>query len=134
MSLGGSRSTWVGALDERVKVVIPVAQMTRYQEYAAQGDFSLHSVYYYLPGALKSGLDMEALVSLTAPRAQVILIGDQDPLSPIAGVNTIDEVARRVYALYGASDRFETVIYPGVGHQYTSAMYDAMLQGFRRYL
>ena len=70
MSLGASRSTWVAALDERIKVCIPVAQMTRYQDYAAQGDYSGHGFYYYVPGILKSGIDMEIIASLAAPRAQ----------------------------------------------------------------
>jgi hypothetical protein len=134
MSMGGSRATWLAALDERIKVTIPVAQMTRYQDYAAQGDFTLHGIYYYLPGILKTGIDMEHLTSLTAPRPQIILIGDQDPLSPIEGVRTIDSFARHIYGLYQAQDYYQMVIYEGVAHQYTPAMYQAMLAGFQQYL
>src|SRR5262249_35677466 len=67
MSLGASRTTWVGALDERVKVIVPVAQMTRYHEFADEGNYMHHSIYYYLPGALRSGLDMEVIAALAAP-------------------------------------------------------------------
>ena len=36
MSLGASRSTWVAALDESVKAVAPVSQMTRYRDFAGK--------------------------------------------------------------------------------------------------
>lgn len=133
-SLGGSRATWVGALDERIKVTIPIMQMTRYADFAATGEHQQHSIYYFVPGMLASGLDMEHLVSLTAPRAQRILIGDSDPLSPIAGVEKIAHFARRVYQLAGAADQFEVIVYPGVDHRYTEAMCQAMLEGFQQYL
>jgi dienelactone hydrolase len=134
MSLGASRTTWLSALDERVKVTIPVAQMTRYRDYADQGDYSLHSFYYYLPGMLKSGIDMEIIVSLTAPRAQLVLIGDSDNLSPLSGIRKVDEVAKQVYDYYEASGAFETRLYPGLGHQFTQTMFTALLDALQRYL
>lgn len=134
MSLGGSRATWLAALDDRIRVAVPVAQMTRYRDFAAQGDFSLHSIYYYVPAILKHGIDMEGIVALTAPRAQRIIIGDADPLSPFAGVQTIIEAVRPVYALHGAEDRFQIDIYPGVAHAYTPAMFASMRAAFREWL
>ncbi len=134
MSLGGSRTTWLAALDDRIKVAIPVAQMTRYQNLLAAGNVNDHGIYYYVPGALASGVDMEQIVSLMAPRAQCILIGDSDALSPIDGVRTIDAYARHVYDLYEAGERFQTIIYPGVGHDYTPGMYRAMLDTLARFL
>lgn len=134
MSLGGSRATWLAALDERVKVVLPLNQMTRYADFAAQGDYWRHSIYYYVPGMLASGIDMEYIVSLTAPRTQRILVGDADPLSPVDGVRTIDRFARHIYDLYDAADHFETLIYPGLAHEYTPAMLTVMLDTFELYL
>lgn len=131
MSLGGSRTTWLAALDDRVTAAIPVAQMTRYRDFAAAGDFTVHSVYYYVPGALVSGIDMEILTSLTAPRRQVVLIGGSDPLSPVGGIHTIDAYTRHIYSLYDAADRFETVVYPDVAHAYTPEMYARMLRVLR---
>jgi hypothetical protein len=132
MSLGGSRTTWLGALDERPSVLVPVCQLTRYRDFAASGQYNLHSVYYYVPGVLKSDLDMEHLVALAAPRAQSILIGDEDPLSPLAGIRTILDYARHVYGLYDAGDHLQASIEPGVGHQYTPTMYANMLAAMNR--
>jgi dienelactone hydrolase len=127
MSLGGSRTTWLAALDERPAAVIPVAQMTRYADFAARGEYHHHGVYYYVPGALKSGLDMEILAALAAPRLQTILIGDSDPLSPIEGVRKIDAFTRHIYDLYGANERYQTIYHEGIAHAYTPQMFDDVL-------
>jgi dienelactone hydrolase len=134
MSLGGSRTTWLAALDERVQVVVPVAQMTRYRDFAATGRYNLHGIYYYLPGMLKSGIDMEHLVALAAPRPQAILIGDDDPLSPLAGIEKVAEFARHVYLRYGADDRLLMGIQPGLAHTYTPPMFEQMIRFFGQHL
>ena len=134
MSLGGSRTTWLGALDERLKIVVPIAQMTRYADFAATGNYNLHSIYYYVPGFLKTGLEMEILTSLVAPRTQMILIGDEDPLSPIVGVRKIVDFTQQVYALYGASEQFQPTIYAGIGHQFTQEMFAALLNCLKTHL
>lgn len=134
MSLGGSRSTWLSALDERIKVTIPVAQMTRYADFAVSGKYHHHSFYYYVPGALKAGFDMEHIVSLTAPRCQRILIGNADPLSPFSGVQTIATYTRQIYELYDAVANLDIIIYDGVAHKYTLEMCRDMLDGFAKWL
>lgn len=134
MSMGGSRATWLAALDDDVKITVPIAQMTRYTDFAATGNFALHSFYYYVPGMLKSGIDMEHIVSLAAPRPQCILIGEEDPLSPFTGVQKITQYARGIYALYGQDTHFEVISYPNTAHEYTATMHTDMLHAFRRFL
>ena len=132
MSLGASRTTWLAALDERVRVAVPVAQMTRYADYAAAGEYNHHGIYYYVPNMLNIGFDMEVIAALAAPRAQSILIGDADPLSPLSGIRTVSGYTRAVYALYGAEDQFESVVYQGVGHEFTAAMFADLMAALRR--
>lgn len=134
MSLGGSRTTWLGALDERPRALVPVAQMTRYRDFAASGHYNGHSVYYYVPGVFKTDLDMEHLVALAAPRPQSILIGDKDPLSPLSGIQSVAAYARQVYELYDAGDQFHVSIEAGIAHQYTPSMFTEMLSTMSRAL
>ena len=134
MSLGGSRSTWVAALDESVKAVAPISQMTRWQDFAASGHYRGHSIYYYVPGALASPYDMEHLVALTAPRHQLILTGDRDPLSPISGIHKVMAYAGEAYRKAGAADKLELALFEGVAHAYLPAMVEAMVDFFRRAL
>lgn len=134
MSMGGSRTTWLGALDERPRVLVPVCQMTRYQDFAASGRYNLHGIYYYVPGMLATGIDMEHIVSLAAPRPQQILLGDSDPLSPVVGVNKVLDYARQIYRLYDAEAYLQATLEPGVAHDYTPTMFAAMVDTMRRYL
>ena len=134
MSLGGSRTTWVAALDDSVKAAVPISQMTRWRDFADSGNYRGHSIYYYVPGALASGIDMEHIVALTAPRHQLILTGDSDPLSPVSGIHKVMDYARDVYRQAGAADKLELVLYEGVEHAYLPAMVVATVEFFRRAL
>ena len=134
MSLGGSRTTWVAALDETVKAAAPISQMTRYRDFADSGNLRMHAIYYYVPGMLVSGLDMEHIVALTAPRHQLILTGDLDPLSPIAGIHKVMAYAGDVYRAAGAPDNLELALYEGVAHAYLPAMVEASRDFFLRVL
>ncbi len=134
MSMGGSRATWLAALDERIQVTMPIAQMTRYRDFAESGQYNLHGIYYYVPNFLAQGLDMEYLVALGAPRPQLILIGDSDPLSPIEGVRTIEKLVRPIYQREGAEEQFKVIVYENMGHQFTQAMVDECLAWLAKYL
>lgn len=134
MSLGASRTTWVGALEKSVKAVVPISQMTRYRDFADAGDLALHAIYYFVPGMLASGFDMEHIVAVTAPRHQLILTGDCDPLSPLAGIHEVMKYAREAYRELGAADKLEIVLYEGVAHAYLPAMVEAAIEFFRRTL
>ena len=134
MSLGASRSTWLAALDERPKVIIPVAQMTRWRDFAASGLYNGHGIYYYLPALLREDFDMEHLAALAAPRRQNILIGDQDPLSPLSGIQEVLDFTKNIYALYGASEKLSATIENGVAHVYTPSMFEAVLSTLKQAL
>jgi dienelactone hydrolase len=133
MSMGSTRSWWLAALDERIKVAVCVACLTRYQDLIATGELHQHGIYYFVPGVLKH-FDTEAIVSLIAPRALLTLTGDQDGGSPISGVNTINRFVARVYRLYGKQDRFRGIVYSGVGHTYTAAMWRETLSWLDQWL
>lgn len=133
ISMGATRSWWLMALDERLRAGVAVACLTRYQDLLEAQMLKAHGIYYYVPGMLQH-FDTEAVVSLLAPRAALFLTGDQDSGSPVAGIRRIEEIVRRVYALEGAPDRFQSRIYPGVGHSYTPDMWDRMLAWFGAHL
>lgn len=134
MSMGGSRTTWLCALDDRPQALVPVAQMTRYADFAATGQYNLHGIYYYLPGMIKSGLDMEHLVALAAPCPQCVLIGDSDPLSPLEGIYKVKRYAEDIYGQYGESAIVQFDITPGLAHKYTPAQFERMVSFFENWL
>jgi dienelactone hydrolase len=133
ISMGATRAWWLMALDERFRAGVAVACLTRYQDLIAAGGLNEHGLYYYVPGML-AHFDTEAVVALAAPRPLLALTGDQDPGSPLAGVRAIERKARQVYTLYEVPDSFASRVFPGVGHEYTPAMWTAMLEWFERRL
>ncbi len=126
ISMGATRTWWLMALDERPKTGVAVGCLTRYQNLIAQEGLKYHGIYYFVPGLLNH-FDTEAMVALAAPRAMLFMTGDQDSGSPTAGVRLIESKVRPVYRLYGEENRFENILYPGVGHVYLPEMWTKTL-------
>jgi dienelactone hydrolase len=127
ISMGATRTWWLMALDERIKTGVAVACLTRYQDLIRAGELKAHGIYYFVPGMLDH-FDTEAVISLIAPRPVLFMTGDQDGGSPPAGIRAIEEAVNPVYGLYGAKEQFVNEIYPGLGHVYTSEMWQKMLK------
>ncbi|NQU24340.1 MAG: acetylxylan esterase [Candidatus Nealsonbacteria bacterium] len=134
MSMGSTRTWWAAALDERIRVAVSVACLTRYQDLIATGNVAAHGIYYYVPGMLQQQIDTESVVGLIAPRPHLTLTGDSDTGSPAEGVRTINAFGQHVYRLYNKADHFRGLLYEGVGHVYTPAMWQETLRWLGRFL
>lgn len=133
ISMGSTRTWWHMALDERVKLGVAVACLTRYQELIARGALRVHGIYYFVPGMLRH-FDSEAVVSLVAPRPLLCLSGDQDNGTPPEGVAKINEVVAQIYNVLGAPERYRSIVYPNVGHEWTPTMWEETTTWLDRYL
>ena len=134
MSMGSTRTWWVAALDERIKVTVSVACLTRYQNLIAHGQVKQHGIYYYVPNMLAEKIDAESVVGLIAPRPLLTLTGDRDAGSPADGVQFINAFQEHLYKLYGKAENFRGVLYPGVGHKYTPEMWEETLKWLEKHL
>jgi dienelactone hydrolase len=126
ISMGATRSWWLLALDDRIKTGVAVGCLTRYQDLIAEQKLKYHGIYYYVPGLLKH-FDTEAIISLIAPRPVLFMTGDEDPGSPLAGIQKIEAGVKPVYKLLGAESGFQNMIYPKTGHVYTPDMWNTMI-------
>ncbi|MCB1126180.1 MAG: prolyl oligopeptidase family serine peptidase [Verrucomicrobiae bacterium] len=133
ISMGATRAWWLMALDERLRAGVAVACLTRYQDLIAGGGLNEHGIYYYVPGFLNH-FDTEAVLSLVAPRPLLLMNGDRDPGSPVAGIRQIEQKVRKVYGLHGLAEAFDCQVHPGVGHEYTRPMWQSMLAWFEQHL
>jgi dienelactone hydrolase len=134
MSMGATRTWWAAALDERIKVAVSVACLTRYQDLIAQGNVGCHGIYYYVPGVLKERIDSEAIIGLIAPRAHLTLAGDEDAGSPVSGVRTINAFQEHLHELYGKPEAFRGVVFLRTGHVFIPAMWTATLVWLEKHL
>ena len=106
---GGTVTTFLSALDPRVKVAAPACYMQTFRALVSgpTGDSEQSN-----PNFVALGLDQADLVELFAPKPWLISSTEQDFFTP-AGAKPVYEEARRWYALYGAEDRIKWVIGPG---------------------
>lgn len=133
ISMGSTRTWWVLAMDDRPRAGVGVCCLTRYQDLILAGEPRQHGIYYFVPGLLKH-FDVEAVVALAAPRPLLFLSGEIDAGSPAEGIRTVESRVRPVYDLYGASGKFESVLYPETGHVYMPEMWERMVDWMGRHL
>ena len=117
MSMGSTMAWWLGALDERIKVTVDINCLTDYQALLARKALSLHGVYYFVPGLLKHFTTAQ-INGLIAPRAHLGLAGLRDTLTPVEGLDVIDNELKQVYAKAGHPERWKLLRYD-VEHQET---------------
>jgi cephalosporin-C deacetylase-like acetyl esterase len=106
---GGALTTFIGALDERLKAVIPACFPNSYR-LLFSGD-NPHSEMT-LPQHIYRGLDTADFVELSAPNPWLLQATEEDYFTP-PGARLVYEEARRWYRLYGAEEKVALFIGPG---------------------
>ncbi|WP_114752492.1 dienelactone hydrolase family protein [Pleomorphovibrio marinus] len=132
MSMGSTMAWWLGALDERIKVVVDLNCLTDFHTLVEKGDLRLHGIYYYVPDLLNH-FTTSSINALIAPRPHLGLAGKFDPLTPLEGLEIIDKELKAVYAAEGAPEAWKLKIYD-VGHEETEEMREDILQFLREWL
>lgn len=128
MSMGSSTAQWLGALDPRIKVVVDICCLTDWHTLVEVNGLQGHGIYYYVPDLLNhfTTAQMNALI---APRAHLSLAGNQDPLTPVEGLEKIDRELKEVYASSGRPENWKLLRYEG-GHLETPIMREEIRKWF----
>ena len=106
---GGALTTFIGAMDPRLKAVIPACYPNSYQVLFAGPDPDTEMSF---PQFLVSGLDVADYVEVTAPTPWLIQATEGDYFTP-AGARLVFEEARHWYGIYGAEDKLGFFVGPG---------------------
>ncbi len=107
---GGTMTTYVAALDARVKAAAPACYVTSWeQQIPATGPQDAEQQF---PDQMKAGIDHVDLVALAAPTPYLICSTDQD-FFPLNGAQKAFESAQSIWRLYGAEARIEWFHEPG---------------------
>ena len=103
-------TTFIGALDPRLKVVIPSCFPNSYRLMFTSGsDFNSEMT---LPQHISRGLDTADFVELSAPAPWLIQATEHDYFTP-PGAKLVYDEARRWYKLYGAEEKVAFFVGPG---------------------
>lgn len=113
ISGGGTCTTFAAALEPRIKAAFISGYLNTFRD----SIMSLsHCMDNYVPGIL-NWAEMYDVAGLIAPRPMIAESGDHDPIFPIAAAKESFERVKKVYAVFGAEDRIEHHVFPGV-HQF----------------
>ncbi|WP_339316137.1 prolyl oligopeptidase family serine peptidase [Paenibacillus sp. FSL R10-2734] len=120
MSMGGLMAWWMAALDERVGVIVDICGQVDAHTLIAVRGLDHHGYYSYVPGLLKhfTTLDVQKRI---VPRPRMSLVGRNDRLCPIEGVELLDKGLSEAYQTAGKSEHWQPIIASG-GHMETLEM------------
>ena len=121
ISMGGYRSAYLAAMEERIKAACVVGFMSSTRP-MLKSHVDTHSWIHFLPG-LHRLMDLSELVSLTAPRALFVQQCSQDGLFPLAGMQSAVERIAQLYESANCRDQFQGRFYDEP-HRWTIAMQD----------
>lgn len=108
---GGVYSWFAAALDDRVRVTVPVAGITDLENHILDGCVEGHCDCMYFVNYF--GWDYGKLAALVAPRGLLLANSDSDGIFPLDGVMRIHDQLRSVYRQLDASDQYGVLITPG---------------------
>lgn len=107
---GGTLTTYVAVLDERVRVAAPACYITSWEE-QLQGTGPQDAEQQF-PDLLKEGLDHADFVEAFAPKPYLISSTKED-FFPLDGARRTFEEGKRVWSLFGAEERIAWTVGPG---------------------
>jgi dienelactone hydrolase len=114
LSWGGTRTTFLSALDERVKAADIICYLTQFEHFAIRdanfcGSQILPHLYKYA--------DVADIAGLIAPRPLLIESGIHDTCFPVEPVLRAQEHLRRIYRAAEVEERLHIDLFAG-GHQF----------------
>src|SRR4051794_20081426 len=128
---GGAYTWWVAALDDRVKVAVPVAGITDLQNHVVDGTVEGHCDCMFMVNTYR--WDFAQVAALVSPRSLLIANSDKDTIFPLDGVYRVHEQVRRIYKLQGAEKNLGLLITEGP-HKDTQDLQVPAFRWFNRFL
>jgi hypothetical protein len=128
---GGVYSWWTAAIDERIKVAVPVAGITDLQNQVVDGIVEGHCDCMFMVNTYR--WDYAQIAALLAPRPLLIANTDKDTIFPLDGVVRLHSQVRDIYKLHDAEDRLGLLITEGP-HKDTQDLRVPTFRWFNRFL
>lgn len=128
---GGAYSWWIAAIDERIKVAVPVAGITSLHNHVVDGCIEGHCDCMFMVNTYQ--WDYPAIAALVAPRPLLISNTDKDRIFPLEGVVDVHAKVRRIYEMHDAKSKLGLQITEGP-HRDTQELRIHAFRWFNRFL
>ncbi|MEY2880013.1 MAG: hypothetical protein RLZZ15_2393 [Verrucomicrobiota bacterium] len=129
---GGGAYTWsAAALDDRIKVAVPVAGITDLHNHVIDGTVKGHCDCMFHVNTYR--WDFSKLAALLAPRPLLIANSDKDTIFPLDGLLRVHRDVARIYGLHNAADQLGLLITEGP-HKDTQDLQVPAFRWFNRWL
>ncbi len=128
---GGAYTWWISAIDERIKVAVPVAGITDLTNHVVDGVIEGHCDCMFMVNTYR--WDYAQVAALIAPRPLLISNTDKDRIFPLDGVVRVYNQVQKIYGLYGATDKLGLQIVEGP-HKDTQVLRIHAFDWFNRFL
>ena len=128
---GGAYSWWIAALDQRIKVAVPVAGITDLRNHVVDGTVEGHCDCMFMVNTYQ--WDYPMVAALMAPRPLLISNTDNDRIFPLDGVYRTFLKTREVYRLLDAAEDVSLHITSGP-HKDTQELRVHAFRWFNHYL
>ena len=127
---GGTLTTYIAALDDRVKAAAPACYISDWED-QLQGTGPQDAEQQF-PDQLLEGLNHADWIGLAAPMPYLIVSTDQD-FFPLEGARKTYTEMKRIYTLYDAAAKIEWFHEPG-GHGVPDASRNAICNWMKQWL
>jgi dienelactone hydrolase len=159
ISKGGMETYLAAAVDPRIAVAVPLIGVQSFRWALEHGAWDsrawtlreavvaaaqdaksgvdagfMRTFYDRIAPGVRDRFDGPAMLPLIAPRPLLVINGDSDPRTPVAGVRECIAAAQREYEARNARDRLVLQLQPDAGHQVTPDADRAALAWFERWL
>jgi dienelactone hydrolase len=131
-SVGGLRSTYLAALDERIKAAVACGWMCSFPNQLAR--HIQHTIGHtkLIPGLYRH-MDHPDIAALAMPKPLMVINGEQDRLFELRGVRAAHEKLAQCYAKAGVPSHFHSII-EDAPHQFNAERQAEAWEWFKRWL
>lgn len=131
LSGGGMRTMFLGGMDDRIKVAIPVGFTTTWRDFLLNKSFT-HTWMTFVP-LLPKDLDFPEILALRAPAPTMVLNSREDELYTLPQMQRADAMIADTFKRANASDHYKSIYYEG-GHKFDRQMQADAFDWFDRFL
>lgn len=123
-----------GAWDSRAWTIREAIEAAGREAGQSPGASFMRTFYDRVAPGIYGEFDGPAMLPLIAPRPLLVINGDSDPRTPVAGVRQCLEAARKAYVAGGVADRLVLYLQPDAGHEVTAEADRQTIAWFERWL